>query len=162
MANLWDPIIRDTFVIGAVNRGKVGTGEHPPVLPLAIVGKTRLPDMLYYYVGEARIGLHQVSGPRLWIFRYRAGIGQERMQYYFPTNPRTPKQMNWRFIFAEAIAAWKALSEEEKAEWDRRAIRQGKRGTDLFRSHFLKWRKNEGAPVKVGTTRIGGLDYIIS
>ena len=160
MANLWDPVICDTLVIGATIRRKVGTGEHPPVLPLAIVGKSRIPDMLYYRVGEAQVGHHQISGPRLWIFRWRPGIGQERMKYYFPSNPQTPKQMNWRFVFAEAIAAWKALSEEDKAKWNKKGTRQGTKGTYLFRSHFLKWRKNEGGAWKVGTTRVGGLDYV--
>ena len=95
-----------------------------------------------------------------WIYRHYPGQGTQRVAAYEPTNPQTPTQMNWRFIFADAIAAWKALSPAEQATWNAKAIKQGTRGTYLFRSWYLKQHPNVGSTVKIGTTRIGGLDTI--
>ena len=60
-----------------------------------------------------------------YVFRYRPGVGQECMEYYTPTNPRTAAQQLMRKVFADATAAWKALSGAEKAEWWERAREQG-------------------------------------
>lgn len=95
-----------------------------------------------------------------FIYRhYRLGYTQ-KVAAYVPANPQTPSQMNWRFIFAEAIAAWKALPDDEKAIWNKKATRRGNRGTYLFRTHFLRDRQNVGSPARVGTTRVGGLDTV--
>ena len=95
-----------------------------------------------------------------FIYRhYRLGYTQ-KVPAYVPTNPQTPSQMNWRFIFAEAIAAWKALPAAEKKEWNTRATKRSTRGTYLFRTYFLRDRPNVGSPARVGTTRIGGLDTV--
>jgi hypothetical protein len=45
-----------------------------------------------------------------YVYRYYPGIALQRVPCYTPTNPRTGKQQTWREIFAQAIAAWKALS----------------------------------------------------
>jgi hypothetical protein len=124
-------------------RNKLGVGDHPGVVGKSIIGSNS-----------------KILGNPV-IFRYRPGYGQEQMAYYQPTNPQTPAQMNWRFIFAGAIAAWKALSDEEKAIWNTKAVKRSTRGTYLFRSHYLDQRANEGKQGEVGTTRIGGLDYVV-
>ena len=139
---MWEKGTIEGLPLGATVKGKVGVGRHPGFVGHAVVG-----------------GVDKVLGTP-YAFRWRPGIGQERLAYYRSSNPRTSTQQNWRFIFAEAIAAWKALSDAEKREWNKKATRQGKRGIDIFCSHFLKWRKNEGSPVEVSTTRVGGLDYI--
>ena len=96
-----------------------------------------------------------------FIFRYRHFCGQERMDYYTPTNPRTGKQQAWRKIFADGIAAWHALSEEEKDEWRRKAKKKRMVGQHLFQSEWLKAHRLEGQPWQVGASDVGGLDYII-
>lgn len=128
--------------VGVRIRNKLDVGDHPWIVGKAIVG-----------------GIDTIRGNPT-IFRYRPGIGQEQLPYYQPANPQTPTQMNWRFIFAEAIAAWKALSEQEKKTWNTKAAKRSTRGTYLFRSRYLDARSNIGGLWKVGTTRIGGLDYL--
>ena len=133
----------NNVLIGVRIRRKVGVGNHP-----GIVGKSIIGDV------------DKIRGNPV-IFRYRPGIGQEKIVYYQPTNPQTPAQMNWRFIFADAIAAWKALPDEEKREWNRKAVKRSTRGTYLFRSRYLDEHPNVGKQAKVGTTRAGGLDYVV-
>ena len=97
-----------------------------------------------------------------YVYRYYPGIALQRVPYYTPTNPRTGKQQTWREIFADAIAAWKALSEAEKRQWNREAVKKGTRGTYLFRSWYLKTNRLTGDVFTVGTTVIGSNDYIIA
>ena len=97
-----------------------------------------------------------------YIFRWRPGIGQERMDYYTPTNPRTGKQQAWRKVFAEGIAAWHALSEGEKEEWRQEAKKKRMVGQHLFQSVWLKTHRLIGNIFTVGTTVIGSADHIIT
>jgi len=78
-----------------------------------------------------------------FIFRFRPGYGQEKMAYYTPANPQTEKQQAWRQVFADGIAAWKALDDEEKAEWWEKAKRKQMCGPHLFQSHYLNTHKLE-------------------
>ena len=96
-----------------------------------------------------------------YVYRYYPGIALQRVPYYTPTNPRTGKQQTWRKIFAEGIAAWHALSEEEKEEWRQKAKKKRMVGQHLFQSVWLKAHPLTGDPFTVGTTVIGGYDYII-
>jgi len=73
-----------------------------------------------------------------YIFRYRPGVGQECMDYYTPTNPRTDEQQAWRAVFAAGIAAWHALSDTEKEEWIQKARKKRMVGQHLFQSVYLK------------------------
>ena len=91
-----------------------------------------------------------------YIFRYRPGIGQERMDYYTPTNPRTATQQLMRKVFADATAAWKALSEAEKDEWRERAKSTHMLGPHLFQSHYIKSHEPYHGVAKVNFAVIGG------
>lgn len=91
-----------------------------------------------------------------YIFRYRPGVGQERMAYYTPTNPRSAAQQLMRKVFADATAAWKALSEAEKAEWWEKAREQGMLGPHLFQSHYIKTHEPYYGVAKVNFAVIGG------
>lgn len=111
------------------------------------------------------VGTSQVGGPdRIdlpgYSFRVRPRIGQERMDYYSGVNPQTPTQQNWRYIFAQGIAAWHALSDEKKAHYWAIAKRQSRNGQHYFQSWWLQSHKNVGQPWTVGTTRLGSLDYV--
>jgi hypothetical protein len=90
-----------------------------------------------------------------YIFRYRPGVGQERMDYYAPTNPRTAAQQAWRAVFADGIAAWHALSDAEKAEWNQRAKAQQKVGQHLFQSVYLKTHEPTYETAKVDFAIVG-------
>ena len=96
-----------------------------------------------------------------YVFRWQPGVGQLRMAYYTPTNPRTGKQQAWREIFAEGIAAWHALSEEEKEEWKQKAKKRRMVGQHYFQSIWLKAHRLTGNIFTVGTTVIGSDDYIV-
>jgi len=91
-----------------------------------------------------------------YIFRWRPGIGQERMEYYMPTNPRTAEQQLMRKVFADATAAWKALSEEEKGWWWQEAKKRGKLGPHYFQSSYIKTHPRYYGEAKVDFAVIGG------
>ena len=54
-----------------------------------------------------------------------------------PNDPRTAKQVARRERFREAVAAWKALSEEERQDFDRQAREQGQTGWNRFIADWL-------------------------
>lgn len=95
-----------------------------------------------------------------YVYRYYPGIALQRVPYYTPTNPRTGKQQTWREIFAQGIAAWHALSEEEKDEWRQKAKKKRMVGQHLFQSTWLKAHRLTGNLFTVGETVIGSADYI--
>lgn len=55
-----------------------------------------------------------------------------KMKFYTPTNPRTTAQQANRQKFADAMSAWSALTEAEKAEYNERAKGRGTFGWGLF------------------------------
>ena len=55
------------------------------------------------------------------IYRIRYGK-QEQYRYTVPTNPQTAPQQANRSKFANAVAAWQALSEAEKNTWRKKAL----------------------------------------
>ncbi len=96
------------------------------------------------------------------VYRHYPGIALQRVPYYTPTNPRSGRQQTWRTIFAEGIAAWHALTEEEKAWWKEQAQKRGMVGQHYFQSVWLKTHRLTGEPFTVGSTIIGSDDYVIA
>lgn len=69
----------------------------------------------------------------IWQRRHtKTGIRSIKMKWYTPTNPQTDAQQANRQKFADAMAAWGALTSEQKAEYNTRAKRQSLRGWSLF------------------------------
>lgn len=76
-----------------------------------------------------------------------AGLGNGRMtgkrQYQVrrhcqhPMQPNSPEQLAWKDKFSAATAAWKALTEEERAVWRREAKPKKRTGWNLFISRYL-------------------------
>lgn len=58
-------------------------------------------------------------------------------RHVIPSNPRTRKQQAGRSRFAGAVRAWRALDEEARADWNRRAKRIRRTGYNLFISECL-------------------------
>lgn len=54
-----------------------------------------------------------------------------------PTDPKTPAQVAERGLFAEAVAAWRALSDPDKKDYKKRAALEGRKGYGLFLSEYL-------------------------
>lgn len=55
------------------------------------------------------------------IYRVRYGK-QEQYKYFIPTNPQTENQQANRGKFATAVAAWQALTENQKNTWRKKAL----------------------------------------
>lgn len=55
-----------------------------------------------------------------------------RMKFYTPTNPRTVPQQANRQKFADAMAAWQELTDEQKDAYNVRAKKRGWFGRNLF------------------------------
>ena len=61
-----------------------------------------------------------------------------RMKSYRPTNPKTPPQVAWRNVFANAISSWSLLTDEQKAVYNERGTRQSLPGRNLYIREYLK------------------------
>src|SRR3990170_551960 len=59
--------------------------------------------------------------------------------YVVPEDPKTPRQLEHRQIWREAVAAWHALSETERAEYDREA--EGMTGFNVFVGRYVRGRR---------------------
>lgn len=80
------------------------------------------------FVPEA--GVYQVR-------RSQKGTYNVRMKHYHGANPQTVPQQNNRSKFAQAIAAWQALSEPEKAVWNKKRYPTRMTGYNRFLRHFM-------------------------
>jgi len=60
-----------------------------------------------------------------------------REPYYITKNPRTEPQQTWRGVFANAVAAWQALTPEEKNEYNVKAKGKRMSGYNLFLKEYL-------------------------
>ena len=88
-------------------------------------------------VGQSLVGSVDTVRGNPVIFRWRPGIGQEKMAYYRPTNPQTEDQQAWRSIFADAVAAWQALTDAERDEWHAKGKKRRKMGYSMFLTDYL-------------------------
>lgn len=61
-----------------------------------------------------------------------------RMRTYAPPNLNTPAQQKARQGMREAVAAWKQLTNEQQAAYNKRGIRTGRQGRHLFYSEYMK------------------------
>jgi len=62
-------------------------------------------------------------------------------RYVKPKDTRTERQLEHRRVFAEISKAWRALSQEERDRYNRRAEMMNMNGFDLFVSEAFKERK---------------------
>lgn len=60
-----------------------------------------------------------------------------RMKFYEPTNPQTEDQQANRNKFADAMAAWQALTSEEKAPYYTQAKRVQMLGHNLYIKRYM-------------------------
>lgn len=87
-----------------------------------------------YYIGMAARGtigkkyVYQVVNNRQW-----------KRRWVKPKDPKTPGQLNMRFLFACAVAAWHDLTDPEKLSW--KDVNQGTKiysGYNAFLSSYIK------------------------
>jgi len=89
-----------------------------------------------------RCGVYQQRYRRLdfWTAGYTPK-GKKRnffMKPAWPDNPQYENQQIWRGSFADAVAAWQALTAGQKREYDIIAIRKRRCGYHFFVSQYLK------------------------
>lgn len=85
-------------------------------------------------------GIYGLNGTLWAIYQRRkllSGPGFIAMKFYKPTNPNTSLQQNYRDWFAKAIIEWRALTEEQKAEYNVRAKNLTLSGYNLFIREFM-------------------------
>lgn len=99
------PEVLQDFLLGLGIRGKLGEDGEPD--PLGVKG--------IYQMRMTKRGKRPI-----------------KMKFYTPTNPQTMAQEANRTKFADAMAAWGALTAQEKAAYTERAKRRGMFGWGLF------------------------------
>jgi len=70
--------------------------------------------------------------------RHKKGISIVKMNFYRPPVSRTEGQAAQRDKFLAAVAAWQALTDEQREEKRRLATRRSKRGYNVFLTNYLK------------------------
>lgn len=76
-------------------------------------------------------------GKRL-IFRFYTPLKrQDCYSYIVPFNPKTPTQQSNRMLFRDAMAAWSALTDEDKLTWDVKAKGLSLFGRNLFVKQYM-------------------------
>jgi len=127
-----------------------GQLKHNEIPALAIRGRAGVGSGLGFMVcGRARLG-NSIPGGGIYR-RGLSGYNQNtdnpstrrktiivKMREYAPTNPRSIAQQTNRGKFADAIAAWQALTDEQKHDYNQRVKRRGLDGYRLFISEYLK------------------------
>lgn len=70
--------------------------------------------------------------------RHRWGkIIQEKLPFYFPTNPQTEAQQTNRQKMNNAVVAWQALTDEQKEVYNEIAKGKDLSGYNVFLSEYL-------------------------
>lgn len=87
-------------------------------------------------------GFHYGAGAKthgIYRVRHRWGkVIQEKLPFYWPTNPQLPDQQANRQKMTDAVAAWQALTDEQQAVYNKNAIGKRMSGYNLFlREHLL-------------------------
>ncbi len=83
----------------------------------------RLNDMVYYNIGK-----------KTYV-----------RKYVVPQNPKSEQQQSNRSLFAEAMAMWKTLCENDKQQYRKKARKLPMHGHNLFISQYIKLHKDERA-----------------
>ena len=87
--------------------------------------------------GDTPFGFHLIF---TGIFRRDNVTGEVkyyREPYYVPKNPRTGPQQTNRQKLANGVAAWQALTSEQKNTYNKKAIGKGMSGYNLFLREYL-------------------------
>ncbi len=70
--------------------------------------------------------------------RTKQGKKSIHMRYTWPKNPQTQKQQDWRQIFADAMDAWKNLTDAEKEVYNNARYPEGMNGHNRFVREYLQ------------------------
>lgn len=87
-----------------------------------------------------------LENPYSGFYRIRRINGKqyhEVLPFYKPSNPQTLAQQAWRYIFRDAIDAWRLLSPEQKAVWKQKGARRMIPAYNAFISAYLLIHKTQ-------------------
>lgn len=74
---------------------------------------------------------------------YSVGSRTYMRSYVIPRNPKTPLQQKNRSLFAEAMASWKSLTDEEKYIYKKRTMTLNMLPHNLYIKEYIKASKQE-------------------
>lgn len=75
-----------------------------------------------------------------WVYQMRRtwhGIQPTALRGYLPANPRTAKQQANRTKFANAVAAWQALPQADKDDYESRSKSRHMSGYNLYLRDYM-------------------------
>ncbi len=96
--------------------------------------------------GKVSSLLNGIGGRNGDVVYYMWGDKLCSRKYVVPANPDTEAQHCHRSLFAEAMAAWKLLSEDEKQVYRKKSRKLRIHGHNLFIKQYMKSHKHEKAP----------------
>lgn len=100
-----------------------------PILAFGLSGRVGRPE---WPDPEGVYGIYQMR-------MTKRGKVPYKMKFYRPTNPRTPAQQENRQKFAQAMAEWQSLTEEQKLKYNKEARKINLFGRNLFiREYYQK------------------------
>ena len=125
-----------------INPAQLGTGlqfrrkcGHPNGFATSVFGMT------YFGDDNKRSGIYQMryrlNSTMPFSYNKKSCKIQVMMRHYWPTNPNSEAQQPGRTKFAEGMAAWVALSPDEKQAWTDRAKKRGTWGHSYFLSKYM-------------------------
>lgn len=98
-------------------------------------------------LGEAQYGIRAYGGTKYGNAFERFGIYQVRTRYgppfvvrekfYEPSDQTQPNKVARQNIFAAAVTGWQALTDQQKAVYNKNAIGKGMSGYNLFLREYL-------------------------
>ena len=74
------------------------------------------------------------------IYHQRKGVNGRiniKSKFYMPTNPRTIPQQANRAVFANAVSGWQGLTDEQKLEYNNRAVGKHMLGYNLYIREYM-------------------------
>lgn len=60
-----------------------------------------------------------------------------RMKYYVPKNTQQPQQQTWRSKFADAVANWQSLTNEQKEVYNKKAVGKPRSGYNIALREYM-------------------------
>jgi hypothetical protein len=87
--------------------------------------------------------LASISGKADGLVHYSIGRKTYARKYVIPRNPRSEAQQSNRSLFAEAMAVWKTLGEDDKKQYRKKVMGTSMHGHNLFISRYIKLHKHE-------------------
>lgn len=98
-------------------------------------------DQNEYGIPQYGRHIYGTDDKRWGIYQRRKENGQifyVRERFYTPTNPQTGPQQAWRTTFKNGAIAWQALTPTEKEKYNKKALKYGIYGYNLFMKNWLK------------------------